>query len=84
MSEINTTTWTTERCRQLAKLERLFECVRTANMGSSFIRTFQDAESIVNALGESKFPERSFVQFLNDIAIESRQQYKEKHGKTPE
>jgi predicted KAP-like P-loop ATPase len=81
---IDTTTWTIERCSQLAKLERLFECIRTANRGSSFIQTFQDAEAIVNALGDSTFPERSFVQFLNDIAIESRQQYKEKHGKTPE
>lgn len=76
--------WTVERCRQLGKLERMIERIRMADNGSSFVRSFQDAERIAEELGDSQFPDRSFLQFLNDIAIESRQQYKERTGKLPD
>jgi len=83
-SDCSSALWTVKRCEQLAKLERMIERIRMADKGSSFVRSFQDAEKLAEELGDSRFPDRSFIQFLNDIAIESRRQHKERTGKLPD
>lgn len=80
----DSTLWTGERCRQLRKLELLVEAVSMADRGSSFIRRFQDAEKLAAELSDSKFPDRSFIQFLNDVAIESRRHYLDNTGRIPD
>lgn len=76
--------WTTERCHQLGKLERLLRLVSEADNGSSFVRSFKDAEKLSVELSGSLFPHRSFIQFLNDLAIESRRQHRSRTGSLPE
>jgi hypothetical protein len=83
-SDCSSALWTVKRCEQLAKLERLIDRISMADKGSSFVRSFQDAEKLASELGDSRFPDRSFIQFLNDIAIESRRQHKERTGKLPD
>lgn len=75
--------WTLKRCEQLGKLDSLFHCIRLADKGSSFIRNFKKAEKLVEELSTSEFPDRSFIEFLSDIAIANRREHKKQFGKLP-
>ena len=69
----STQQWTDERCDQLERFSKLLEIIRMADKGSSFIRSFQKAEDIANGLGGDVISNKTFIEFLKDLAIKSRQ-----------
>lgn len=83
-SHCSSALWTGDRCSQLKRLEQLFRTIQGADKGSSFIRKFQEAESLVELLSEPVGEEKSFIQFLNEAAIESRRQYRDTYGQLPD
>ena len=81
---VGSVTWGTQRCYQLRKLKRMVHLIGEANRSSSFVEKFREAEQIAQELSDSQLPDLSFLEFLNEVAIESRAKYREQMGDLPE
>ena len=76
------TLWTGKRCEELSKLRLLLYKLIMMNKSSSFIQNFEQIEELATELNNSH-TDKSFIEFLEDNAIASRSQYRERTGELP-
>ena len=72
------TKWTTQRCGELQKVERIITLVATAQAANNFLARMQQALELAQYIRD----DTDFFQFLRDLAIADRE--KEQHASSGE
>ena len=63
------TKWTTQRCGELQKVERIITLVATAQAANNFLARMQQALELAQNIRD----DTDFMQFLRDLAIADRE-----------